>query len=94
MQLFDDVQRTYEGFREARESHYAFLNRSARPESKRTRQVLAQWFLKYPDEHRYTLNTSFRSRSEKTHLGAFFELYCHEWLKQQGFLVQAQQVVD
>ncbi len=94
MELFDDFQRTYEGFKEPRESNYAFLNRSARPEYEHIRHVLEQWFLGYPEQHRHALRASFRSRTESTHLGAFFELYCHELLKQQGFLVQAQQIVD
>lgn len=94
MQLFDDIQRTYEGFRESRESMFVFLNRSARPEYEYIRRILEQWFLGYPERHRYALRASFRSRTEKTHLGAFFELYCYEFLKQQGFLVQAQQIVD
>src|SRR6266700_3089626 len=94
MQLFDDLQRTYTGFKKPQEAAYTFLNRSARPEYERTRHILERWFLKYPEQHRNALRQSFCSKTEKTHLGAFFELYCHELLKQQGFMVQPHQSVD
>lgn len=94
MQLFDDSERAYMGSKEARESYYEFLNRSAQPEFVSARERLEHWFLKYPEQHRYDLGQSFRSHTDATHLGAFFELYCHELFTKQGLGVQVQQIVD
>ena len=92
MQLFDDFQRTYEGFKEPRESNYAFLNRSARPEYERTRHVLEQWFLGYPEQHRHALKASFRSSTENTHLGAFL-LGWQAYLDGRGILREEERQI-
>jgi hypothetical protein len=94
MQLFDDIVRTYEGFKESRESIYQFLNRSARPEYEATRDLLEKWFRDYPEPYKINLSKEFRSKPDKQHLGAFFELYCYSLLRVQGFDIKPQQVVD
>jgi len=93
VQLFEDMQRTYIGDKEPRESIYTFLNRSARPEYERVRGVLEMWFRNIPETFRNALRTSFCS-GDQQHLGAFFEIYCHTLLKKQGFSVSLQEVVD
>ncbi len=74
MHLFDDLQRTYEGFRQPRESMYAFLNCSARPEYERTRYVLEQWFLGYPEQHRHALKRTFVQEEKRRTWGLFLSL--------------------
>lgn len=94
MQIFDDCVRTYEGFKEPRESMYQFLNRSARPEYEETRNLLEKWFQDYPEPNKPNLSKEIRSKPDKQHLGAFFELYCYTLLHAQGFDVKPHQVVD
>jgi hypothetical protein len=96
-QLFEDKIRTDREFKKPRESSYAFLNRSALPKFEQTRQLLEKWFQNYPatpEQNRVALRGRFRAKLEKQHYGAFFELYCHEFLRQQGFLVLPEYVVD
>ena len=93
MQLFDDFQRTYMGYKDSHEAIYAFLKRSARPEYEQVRNVLESWLRNIPDDSQYALQRSFRSDNQR-HLGAFFEIYCHTLLKKQNFSVDLQQVVD
>ncbi len=94
MKLFDDSERTYEGLKEPRESIYQFLNRSALPEYEETRNLLESWFQDYPAPYELNLSKEFRSKPDKQHLGAFFELYCYTLLRAQKFDVKPQQVVD
>jgi len=94
MKLFDDGVRTYEGLREPRESIYQFLNRSARPEYEATRNFLEKCFQDYPEPYKLNLSKEFRSKPDKQHLGAFFELYCYSLLRVQGFDIKPQHVVD
>jgi hypothetical protein len=94
MNLFDDAERDYTGYRAAQESNCAFLNRSAFPKSERTRTLLESWFHDYPAAHQAALGTSFRSERDTQHWGAFFELYCHALLRHQGFTSSVQEVVD
>jgi len=94
MKLFDDSVRTYEGLMEPRESIYQFLNRSARLEYEETRNLLERWFQDYPEPYKLNLSKEFRSKPDKQHLGAFFELYCYSLLRVQGFDIKPQQVVD
>jgi hypothetical protein len=93
MQLFEDFQREYMGYREPNEQIYSFLNRSGLPKYEQTRQVLNSWFCDIPEIYQKALKTSFCS-GDKQHLGAFFEIYCHALLKKQGVGVDLQQVVD
>src|SRR5258708_12025910 len=94
MQLFDDSVRTYEGFKESRESIYQFLNRSAQPEYEATRNLLEKWFQDYPEPYKINLSKEFRSKPDKQHLGSFFELYCYSLLRVQEFAINPQQVLD
>jgi hypothetical protein len=94
MKLFDDSVRSYEGFREPRESIYQFLNRSALPEYEETRNLLEKWFQDYPEPYKLDLSKRIYSKADEDHLGGFFELYCYAWLRHQGFVVKPQQVVD
>lgn len=94
MRLFDNNVPTYSGFKELHESLYAFLNRSALPEYEETRNLLESWFEDYPEPYNLNLGKEFRSKPDKQHLGAFFELYCYTLLRTQEFDVKPQQVVD
>jgi hypothetical protein len=94
MNLFDDKERNDTGQIETRESHFAFLNRSAHPKCVYTRSLLEGWMQEYPDAHQKAIWASFRSDRDIQHWGAFFELYCHALLRHLGFTTSVQVVVD
>jgi hypothetical protein len=94
MNLFDNVNRDYTGFKNPQESSFAFLNRTALPKFERTRTILESWFQDYPAAFQREIGTALRSGRDSQHWGALFELYCYALLRQQGFSVNVQQVVD
>lgn len=60
------------------EASYSYLNRSARPEVERLRNMLEDWFLRYPVSHKSELLSMFQSTINSQHYAAFFELLLHE----------------
>lgn len=78
--LFDDGCRADESYRKQSESSFDYLNRSAREEVAKIRNVLEAWFSRFPSNHQKHLMTRFRSKDDRTLLAAFFELYIHELL--------------
>lgn len=80
MELFDDIERTYEGPSGYAEPEFHFLNRSARKYAANIRDVLETWFNRYPDSEKNDLYERFRSIDDRQHYGAFFELFLHEML--------------
>ena len=80
MPLFDDVVRDDTGAALYAEPKSEYLNRSARPAAQRIRDLLELWFSRYPEEQRLDLRGRFRSPDDNHHLGAFFELFLHEFL--------------
>jgi hypothetical protein len=82
--LFDNTQRTNDSPAAMSEPKWAFLNRTARPEFAAVRDLLEQWFDRYPIDSRDELGSAFRSSNDRQHLGAFFELYLHELLRSLG----------
>ena len=61
MSLFEDIERTYDGPIAAGETHFAYLNRSARVEAARIRAFLEQCVAKYPAKHRTDIEARLRS---------------------------------
>lgn len=94
MKLFDESERTYMGNKDHHESSYAFLNRSALPRFAAAREVLEEWFTRYPPAHQLTLAKNFTADTYGPHLGAFFEMYTFALLQKQGLEVHVEQVVD
>lgn len=70
------------------EPHFAYLDRSARPEAHKIRELLEAWFERYPEGGRADLTARFRSPDEVHHYSAFFELYLHELLRLLGYAVE------
>jgi hypothetical protein len=96
MNLFDDIERNYHGYRGETESEFAFINRSAKPLFSRTRELLQGWFddVKANGDDKKDLKARFRSDDEKPHVAAFFELYCHALLRYQSYDVEVHQSAD
>jgi len=89
MNLFDKINREYTGPALYAEPRFEYLNRSAREESGRIRNLLERWFKNYPtSEDKSDLRGRFRSKDNRQHLGAFFELYLHELLLELGFDIE------
>ena len=82
--LFDNIDRVYEGRREHSERAFDYINRSARPEYSKIRELLEVWFSRYPSKERETLKNSLRS-GDRGFYSAFFELYLYNLLFQLGF---------
>ncbi len=101
MELFDDIVRTTTKKKSFSEPGYSYLNESARLQQERIRTLLEQWFAdfarmnqtdlltKYKDKLR-NICTEFRSEDTRKHWGAFFEIYCHELLSTQGYIVEVE----
>ncbi len=80
MRLFDNIDRNDNGAKLYAEPKFRYLNRSARVEAERIRDVLEKWFSMYPTENAKDLLGRFRSQNDYNHLSAFFELFLHELL--------------
>lgn len=78
--LFDDIPRSYKGPANRSEPSFDYLNRSARLDVDRVRHVLGEWFSHFLTAAQPDLRNRFRSKDDRQHLGAFFELYLHELL--------------
>ena len=84
MRLFDEVKRTALEPKGYVEGSYSFLNRSAWPSLALVRQVLEDWFSRFPESARADLAGRFTSGTDSQHLSAFFELWTHELLRSSG----------
>jgi hypothetical protein len=92
MQLFDDIIRNHMGPALHAESTFEYLNRSARPSSGRIRQLLDEWFARYPCQHQAELRERFRAPRENA--SAFFELSLHALLCKLGYSVEVHPVLE
>lgn len=88
IKLFDDESRTHEFPSGYSEPTFEYLNRSANEPIRKTRDVLEDWFSRYPESDQAELRERFRSRKEHNHSSALFELWLHEVLLRLGCRVQ------
>ena len=88
MLLFDiDASRSDLRPRGYSEPHFSYLNNSGRPEAQRIRDLLEQWFARFPTHAQAALRARFRKNHAVPHYSAFFELYLHELLVLAGYKV-------
>lgn len=81
MKLFDEIERKDKDTKSYLESDFAYLNRSARLPIQKIRDVIEEWFSRYPEKEKLSLRNSFRSKKDDLqHSAAFFELFIHELL--------------
>ncbi|MDP2857926.1 MAG: hypothetical protein Q8P50_08120 [Bacillota bacterium] len=66
-------------------SAYRYMRLSTRPGVGLIRSLLEDWFQRISPEARTELRRRFRSEDDRQHIGAFFELYCNELLRVQGY---------
>ncbi len=81
--LFDDRERNDLRPSKHSEDSFAYLNRSARPSSAHIRELLEEWYARYPVSERNELNKRFRADFH----AAFFELFLYELLRKTGYCI-------
>ncbi|MGB9835032.1 MAG: hypothetical protein ACPLPW_08725 [bacterium] len=92
--LFDEIERDYLGPSPYSEPSFVYLNRSARPEFQRTRNLLEEWFQHFPSQAKRDFRERFRSEDDHHHYAAFFELYLFELFSRCGFSVEIHPEMD
>jgi hypothetical protein len=85
LRLFDDRVRTDRSPAPSAEGHFRFLNRIDRPYFAAVRDLLEDWFSRFPRDTQKDLRARFRSDDNAECLGAFWELYLHEVHRRLGF---------
>lgn len=78
MKLFDEFARSYQAPAGYGEPDFDYLNRSANESIVPIRDLLEDWFSRYPTPEKRDLRQRFRSRNESNHSSAFYELWLHE----------------
>ena len=78
--LFSTVNRVDLGPKTSTESRYHFLNRSARPEYGRIRNLLESWAERIPSPEQAKFIREFSSGDDIQFHASLFELYVHELL--------------
>jgi len=93
LRIFDEINRTDNGPSLYAEPEFRYLNRSARAEADRVRQVLEEWLSHYPQSEQAELQARLRSEDDPQHRSAFFELCLHELLLRLGCRVEVHPTV-
>jgi hypothetical protein len=86
--VFDDLPRWDEDPATHSEGHFAYLNRSARPEMAAARALIERWFNEYPSRHQVEMRSRLRSDSNFSFQSAFLELAMHRLLLSTGAAVE------
>lgn len=85
--LFPEVERDID-YADQQMSNYEFLKRCQRAEFERVRELLENWFQRYPESDSKELKNRFRSGDEPQFRSSFWELYLHELLLRLGYSVE------
>lgn len=84
--IFGTQQRTDRSPASQTDTMFQFLDRSASPLFTAVRDLLEDWLIHVPHEHRSDLVGSFRKDSQAFY-SAFWELYLHEMYRRSGYAV-------
>ncbi|MET3606975.1 hypothetical protein ABIC74_000817 [Mucilaginibacter rubeus] len=84
--LFDDFERIEINRDDFLVEHYTFLNTSAIPEAVEARVRIDSWSEGFPINDEFLKR--FRSKNNKQHAAAFFELFIFHYFKSNGFAIQ------
>ena len=79
--IFDEKIRTDNDPARQSESFYSYLDRSARAEADKIRNILEEWVSLYPTNDHPNFINKLRSTDDKVFLPAFFELYLYALMK-------------
>ncbi len=94
MRLFDDVIRDRLGPKTNSAPVFSYLNTSAEPKAGRIRDVLEEWFGRWPAAAQKELRRRLRLEDDEQHHAALFELYLHELFLRLGYRVNVSTVHD
>ncbi len=83
--IFTDYQRANASPKANRESNFAFLDRSARPEMERVRHYLESLVGEYPQEERAELVARLKCGNDTHFKSAVFELALYAFLVRLGY---------
>ena len=86
--LFNTYPRTDSSPKAIPESDFAFLNRSARPDIEKVRQLIERLVLQYPEVERAELVARIQSGNDTHFKSAVFELLLYVFLITLGFKLQ------
>jgi hypothetical protein len=70
------------------EPDFTYLNFSARPGVQRIREMVDDWFSRYPEAHRAEFRARFREADDYHHRSAFFELFLNELLLRLKYQIE------
>jgi hypothetical protein len=85
--LFDEYERTNDGYMKRAEDLYGFLDRCARPEWEEVRREAELWYAEFPEPKRDLLRR-FRKNKVDQHLPAWWELYVYRLFVCLGYKVK------
>jgi hypothetical protein len=85
LRIFDKRQRDDAYPAREGEDSFSFLNRVDTPFWAQVRELLEDFFSRYPSEHAESLRRDFRSRLPGRHFAAWWELYLHELFGRLGY---------
>jgi hypothetical protein len=93
IRIFDDVQRSDSSPAYDTEGSFHFLNRVARPEWDRVRELVDEWFAEYPETAQADLGSRFQDADIGQHYGAWWELYVYTLYRRLGYEVSIHPVL-
>jgi hypothetical protein len=76
------------------EPSFDYYNASSRADVAALRRLLDSWYRAFPAEAAAELRQRFRSRIERQHQGAFYELCLHELPRRLRYEAEVHPVVD
>ncbi|NBB23407.1 hypothetical protein GVN20_28915 [Runella sp. CRIBMP] len=89
VKLFEDKERTNLNYAKHQHDSYDFYDNSAIEDFVKARNMLNDWFARYPNSGKWQLKRDFQSQFDS----AFFELFIHELFFQQGFILTPHPIV-
>jgi len=87
MKVFDDFTRVDGSPARHTESHFEFLNRARDAQWQRTRDQIEEYFAIFPSSGQVDLRARLRSRDDRQHTSAWWELYIFTLFRVSGYEV-------
>ncbi|WP_461139606.1 hypothetical protein, partial [Spirosoma pomorum] len=88
--LFDDKPRSNTEYAKHQHNSYEFYDNTAKDKFVEVREMLNDWFSRYPDSDKQSLKKNFKKVDFDS---AFFELFIHELFLNQGFEITTHPTV-
>ena len=94
LKLFDEQDRTDSAPCREGEDSYSFLNRVDTAYWAQVRDLLENFFCRYPADRSESLRRDFRARLPGRHYAAWWELYLHELFLRLGYEITIHPVIN